>query len=352
MKRRQLFNIVLPLIILSISALIFHKYYSGSPGQKGKNVNIVFTLEEGIDHAPMIIGYERSFFKEAGLHARLIPLASGGEVKQALAAGSADIASGGAFNFLIAIAKNAPVKIVAFSSLTPLYLYVRPDSGLDTFKKLEGRNIACRPGGNSELVIRYISRREGFDAHTITCVDIDKSLRPQALMKSKIIDATLAGNNEMNKTEEAGAVLHKEWIGKGYSDLSIPGAAVIYNVAINTDSISKNPDILKAFVSAFIKTQSYIEAYPEESAKILNNYLANTTAGVIAPSVEQITKLWKERKEAYMTWQDPNILVELSSLAKEVGMIDRALTKEELFDLTFENELKKAQEDIYGKKQN
>lgn len=340
-------------IVLIFGFFFLYKHYAVAPGkEKNMELKIAYSLEEGMDHAPMIIGYEKGFFKEAGLDVELIPLKSGGETKQALASGNVNIASGGTANFFIAIAKNAPVKIIAFSSLTPLYLYVRPDSHIDTFKELEGRKIACRAGGSSDLVIRYVSRREGINASSITCVDIDKSMRPQALMKSKIVDASIVASNEMNKTEEAGAVLHKEWKEKGYSDLTIPGAGVTFSIAVNTDFMFKNPDTVKAFIDAFIKTQSFIKNNPEEAAQILNHYLINTTAGVIAPSVEQITKIWQERKEIYFLWQEPDVLVELSGLAKEVGMIDRSLTKEEIFDSRFENELKDAQEKIYGEKQN
>ena len=49
-----------------------------------------------------------------------------------------------------------------------------------------------------------------------------------------------------------------------------------------------------------------------------------------------------------MIWQDPNITMELVRKAEEIGIIERELSLEEVFDLRFADKLKTAQTEIYG----
>jgi len=61
-----------------------------------------------------------------------------------------------------------------------------------------------------------------------------------------------------------------------------------------------------------------------------------------------IVKQWKNGEITNMIWQDPNITMELVRKAEEIGIIERELSLEEVFDLRFADKLKTAQTEIYG----
>ncbi len=340
--------IALIIILLVLTALFLVGTVLFSP-KNTKSLKIAYSLAEGLNDVPLIIGYEKGFFKEAGLDVELISLASGGESKQVLASGNVDIASAGIPNFFVAIAKNAPVKIVAFSSATPIHLFVRPDSNIDTFKELEGAKIACPSGGSGDLLLRYILEKEGVNTDSITLVDIEKTLRANALMKNKIVDVVVVSSGNMVEMEKAGAVLHKEWQEKGYSNAISSGEGVTQAIAVNSDFMSKNPDVIDAFIEAFIKSHYFMREHPDESAQVAAQHIAKNTEGTIIFKSEEIRKIWDTRQVIYLLWQEPDVSVELSKVAKDIGITERTLTNEEIFNLKYEQKLKDADYEIYGK---
>lgn len=342
MKRKIFYGILgVCLVILLVSA--FHIF--SNPAPKTNLISVGYPMAY-IDCAPFIVAYTKGFFNEHNVTIETVPLNSGNEVKLALSAGQIDIAFGSAAIFFIPISKGVPIKIIAPMSFNHRYLYVRPDNKIRTFEDLIGKTIAISTGGINEYEIRRVLKKENIDATKINFVSIEKVNRPIALMEKKIVHAVIASQHDVAKYSELGAVLLEEWGTKGYDSQDRPEAII----AIDEEFKRSDPQLVEQFIDALIEGHEFIKSNPEEAAEIVSSYIKNESEGASVYSSEDINAMWKNGKIKYNLWYDPTILVEMSKIAVEVGQIDSNLTLEQIYDLSFEEKLKDAQNEIYSTK--
>lgn len=335
------------IILLVVAGLIIRKPLLSQKDDKVIKIGAGATIA-GLPSAPIIIAQEKGFFSKHGLKTEMILLKSGGEVKQALATGSIDVGSMAIADFLIANAKNAPVKMLALESLTSLYLFVNPNSNIATFSDLNNKTIAARPDGSAALVLRFISGKENFDFNSLKFIQLEEIYYPIALMEKKTVDAIPDIPDVEKMMKEAGAVIHRQWEENGYTKVSSPGATITASIAANTDFMSKNPKAIEPFVEAYIEGHRFIKDNPNEAAALLSQYFNKVSAGAITLSKEEIKKSWEDGNLEYALWYDNNNLVEISEIANKTGLIERAPTLEEMLDTRFQEKLKSAQSEVYG----
>lgn len=111
-------------------------------------------------------GVKAGFFKQAGLDIDVLYTQGGAQTVQAVLAGSVDIAmQGGILGLVGAFTKNAPIRIVApaMTGTPDVFWYVRADSGIKTFKDVEGKTVSfSAPGSSTHLILLAL-----FDHHKV-----------------------------------------------------------------------------------------------------------------------------------------------------------------------------------------
>jgi NitT/TauT family transport system substrate-binding protein len=295
--------------------------------------------------APFYIAYTEGFFNKHNVKIETIALSSGSEVKQALSAGQIDIGFAGASNFFIPISKGVPIKVIAPMSFTHTYLYVRPDNKTRTFEDLTGKTIAISPGGINEYEIRRILKKEKIDASKINFVNIiDKVNRPIALMDKKIVDAVPIDYEDLPRYSKLGAVPLEEWGTKGYDNQYKLDTVIV----VNEDFKLSHPLLVEQFIDSLIEGHEFMKSKPQESAAIVSSYIKKDTNGALAYVPGDLNAMWEKKILLYTLWDDPENLVEMSKIAAEIGQIDKNLTLEQIYDLSFEGKLKDAQNEIYS----
>ena len=337
MKRKALVIFCVSMVLLA--TLVF--LYGRSISSQDHIIRIGYNMES-FNSGPVMVAFGADIFDKHNLKVELVLLKSGREVQQALAAGRIDIGSAGATNFFIPISQGAPVKIIAPSTVAPTQVFVRPDGEVKKFSDLVGKSIASRPGESSNLALGYALKKEGISLNALEFIDIDKNFRPIALIRNKIVDAAVVGKYEEKIYLDYGAIPLEEWSTKGYVNKSFPRTVL----AVNSNFMNKNKDSVSFFIDAFIESQEFIKDHPDEAAGIIAKHLEQGSDGAIKFSIEDIKDSWKELK--YVLWHDPNDFVEISKIEEEIGDIESALSLNEIFDLSFEEELKRSQIELYG----
>lgn len=338
MKRKILYIVICALVLLVILLL---SIWSNS--HKENNTIRVGYNVGNVNYGPFYVAYVKDFFGEHDVIVEPIPLKSSSEVNIALSAGQIDIALCGVTDLFIPISKAIPIKVIAPMASAPLYLYVRPDNKIKTFEDLLGKTIAARPGGAVDFGIRYVLGKEKIDTSKITFANIDKVYRPVALMEKKIVDAVPIGEDEIATYVEAGAVPHEEWETKGYHNQNTPENAI----AVNEGFKLSHESLIEQFINVMIEGHRFIKSNPEESAQIVSSYIQNETDGTVMLLPENIVDMWANKKLEYNLWYDPVALVDMSKIAVEIGQIDSSLTLEQIYDFSFEEKLRAAQNEIY-----
>lgn len=343
--KKNLFIVSFLVLVIAYGLFIF---WPESNSKKTENkVSIGYTIEEGPNHGPLIIALEKGFFKEVGLDVKLVSV-SGNKKSQALGLGDLDFSNSVMISLCEAITNGAPIKIIAHSSLTTMRLFVRPDGQFDTFKKLEGGRIAAQPATTGDLILRYAFKNEGVDYSKITFVDVDRTMRTSALMKSRDVDAAINASQNSENMEAAGAVAHKEWEEKGYSKANSPENSLTNSIAVNSNYLTKNPANAKKLIAALIKSHRFIHDNPEQAAEIISSFITRESLGAVTFSASGILKMWREKLVGYLLWRDLGSFENFVKTAYAAGAIKRPVEMNEIFDFSFAPELSQAENSIYG----
>jgi len=297
---------------------------------------------DSINHAPVIVASEAGFFEKYGINVEMVPTGSGKETQQAIGAGQIELASSGATNIFIPISKGAPIKIIAPSTVSMMYVFVNPDKNIKTLKELVGKNVATRKGHITNVVFNEALKKGGIDGKNINFIEVDRVLAPIALMNKGIVDAALASVSEAKGFEDSGAVVLEEWKLKDYTGIPTPSTVI----AVNTDFMTRYPEKIDAFMKAFIDGQKFIKEKPNEAARLISENIYKMSNGSAGISVSEVLNEWKSIK--YILWCDQNLLKDYSLAAFEIGDIEKELSINQLFDPRFEGVLKNAQCEIYN----
>lgn len=299
---------------------------------------------ESITNAAMMIAYEQNYFQEHGVFPQMVPLKSGREVMQAMAAGQVDLGIGGFANFAQAMAKGAPVRYIAASASSPSFVFVRPNENLRSFTDLYGKIISASFGGINDLIFRTAMRREDIDTSRMQFTDIERAYQVAALIDKKAIDAIVVSEQDTEGLLGAGAVALPEWQLKGYDKKSEPRNSIV----VNSEFLDQQERAVEGALDALIDAHYLIGGSPAMAAEIVAKHIQEGSSGAVIHTPENIAKQWTNKDIVNMIWQDPGVIMKLAQTAREMGIIDKELAVGDIYDLRFKDKLAAAQEAIYG----
>lgn len=299
---------------------------------------------ESVANASIIVAYEKGYFQKYGISPQMVSLKSGREVMQALAAGQVDLGLGSFTNFMQAMAKGAPMRIIAASASSPSFIFIRPNENLNKFTDLYGKNILVNASGINDLFFRAVMNEEKIDLNKMKFADIERAYQVIALMDKKAVDAIVVSEQDTETLIKAGAVVLPEWEAKGYAERFLPRNSIV----INTEFLNQQESVVENFLNAIADAHRLINGNPAEATDILSNHIKNGSGGAVIRLPEEIAGQWKNKEVINMIWQDPEITMKLAKIAREIGAIDKELSLQDVYDLRFESKLAATQKEIYG----
>ncbi|HBA36641.1 TPA: hypothetical protein DCZ15_02070 [Candidatus Falkowbacteria bacterium] len=299
---------------------------------------------ESVTNASIIVAYEKGYFQAHGLTLQMVPLKSGREVMLALAANQVDLGIGSFTNFMTAMAKGVPIRIIAASAASPSFVLIRPGENLDNLTNFYGKNILVNASGINDLFFRSVMGKENIDVSKINFVDIERAYQATALMDKKAVDAVVVSKQDTEQLLESGVVVLPEWDRKGYDQEFLPRNSIV----VNAEFLDQHEGETAAFLEALIDAHRLIHDNAPEAAKLLSDHIKKGSGGAVSRAAEEIVSQWDNREVLNMIWQDPDVTMNLAKKAKEMGMLERELSIQDVYDLRFENRLMVAQEEIYG----
>ena len=327
-------------LVLIAAAIIFLK---GEP-RPANQLRIGYSPQSLI-HSAIIVALEKGYFLDHGLEVETLPLSSGSDIRLALISGHIDVGSAGMADMIPIIARGVPVKVITSMSVSPTYVFIRPDSGLRTFEDLYGKNVLVSPGGSNDLAFRAAMNKEGIDVDKMKFIDVDQVNRVATLMGLKLADAAVFSGEDLGNFVKAGGVVLPEWKEKGYLDFLYPRASILTSVQFLAD----HEDLFEKFLDAYGDAQRLIQNDPQEAAVVTAKHILEHTEKAVDYSPEFIVGEWQNGIRMTV-WQDPATGMKMAEESRRLGILDRDLAVEDIYDLRFAEKLSKLQEDIYGSK--
>lgn len=257
------------LLILTLFSLVISACNPKAPVEQQ---TLKFAALQIIDALPMYVAQQEGYFQKYNLSVELVPVGSGPERDQLIAAGQVDGMINEVLTTMLSNREDTSVQVVRYARAattdTPLFsILASPQSGITTLEALKGQQIGISEG----TVIAYLTDRllelEGFSAEEIQTVAVPKIPDRMALLSSG----------------ELAAGMMPEPLS---SLLALQGASVIVDdtihpelsystIAFRKAVLDENPEAVRSFLAAIEDAVAAINADPAkyEAVLIENNIL-------------------------------------------------------------------------------
>ena len=255
-KKRNIFATLIVLLVL-VSILLS----ACAPKAPAEKESLKVAVLPIIDALPMYVAVQEGYFEAHNLDVELVPVGSGPERDQLIAAGQVDGMINEVLSTMLSNREESTIQVVRYARAatadTPLFsILAAKDSGITTLETLKGQQIGISEG----TVIEYLTDRmlelEGFTADDIQTVAVPKIPDRVALL----------GSGELT----AGTLPEP-----ATSLLAAQGAAVIVDdsrhpeisystIAFRTATLEDKPEAVKAFLAAI---EDAVNAINEDPAK-------------------------------------------------------------------------------------
>lgn len=249
---------------------------------------------------------------------------SGPPEMQAMLAGDLDVAYVGTAPPITAIAAGLPAKIVAAANINGSDLVLRPGISYSGPKSLEGLGIATYPPGSiQDIVMKKWLTDNNVNISKIKIYPMGPGDAVTAIEAGKVSGVFLPhpypSMIEMDKRGSTVVSSGEMW----------PNHACC-SVLVSEKLIKDHPDLVEQIVKTHINATNYINANPEEAAKIFVKKVKGQNLTVAEASIKNWDGKWVS---------DPNLQVpstiEYAKLDKTLGYINKTLTQDDIFDTSF-----------------
>ena len=280
-----------------------------------------------IQFAPMYVAIEKGYFREAGIDLELdykfetdgVALVGAGDLPFAIVSGE---------QVLLARAQGLPVTYVAaWYQEYPVSVVAKSELGVLIPQDLKGKKVGL-PGlfGANYVGLRALLFEAEMSESDVTLDSI--GFNQVELLATGELDVVVGYTaNEPIQLRARGIPVTEIRVAD-YVQLASNG------ILANEKIISENPELVRAFVGAFLKGLADTIANPDEAFKLSETHIPNfgdldaeVQTQVLATSIEQ----WKAERLGYsdpQAWQNmQNILLEMGLITEELDL-SQAFTNE------------------------
>jgi len=213
-------------------------------------------------HTPFYLGLERGYYKDEGID---LTIGEGqGSVRAIQTVGAKSdmfgLADGG--SLVAGVGKGAPVKaVMAVTNSSPYSLAVRTDSGIKTLKDVEGKTIATAPGEAGLQLLPGLFARNGVDIDKVKILRVEGAGKMVAVAEKRA-EGLMAGLDNQSLTLPKQGVPLTDFAYSQYGTNTV-GLTIV----TNQDLIKENPDLVRRFVKATVRSFEAAIKEPEASIK-------------------------------------------------------------------------------------
>lgn len=231
-------------------------------------VKVKFGVLTTASQAAFYVGARKGIFAKCGFDVDVMPLATGVQANQALAAGQADWSGGGVESTVVAWATGLPFKAYSMYAKggDSYAILVRKEAGIASPKDLKGKKIAVPQGTAPAQGLNQVLKEAGLPGNAVMRVNANYGNMGQMLI-SGAVDAMAGLEPFLTLTEEKmegkSAILLR--LGK-----YVQGGGLFL---ISDKWAAANPTKVVDAVAALWEAQQWVRKNPKEAAAIEAEFL-------------------------------------------------------------------------------
>ncbi|MBF6631602.1 MAG: NrtA/SsuA/CpmA family ABC transporter substrate-binding protein [Comamonas sp.] len=236
-------------------------------------------------------------FTPAGYKIEVIPFETPTDGKNAVVTKSVHFGTYGLAAATLGAAAGEPVVIVAPTCNGGMAIVVGKDSGINSFKALQGKRVGILPGSTQEAVFNDRLKAEGMTIKDVKPVRVSFSEMAGALERSDI-DAFVGAEPgpSLSVIRNVGKVLEFPY--------STPTGKVNMVMTTHADTVKADPELTKVFLEIHRQASEYAMSHRAELVQMAHSKLGfpKDVANLAADNVELTWKIdedWVERSKYY-----------------------------------------------------
>lgn len=318
------------LIILGMAIALSACASPGSTNEAGTLTNIRLPMGyiPNIQYAPFYVAVEKGYFKEAGIEIEFdykfetdgVTLVGAGELPFAVVSGE---------QVLLARAKGVPVTYVAaWYQQYPVSVVSKSEAGILVPQDLKGKKIGL-PG---LFGANYIGLRALLNAGDLTESDVTLDA-----IGFNQVELVAAGTQDIIVGYAANEPIQLRAQGIAVTEIRVADYAQLAanGLLASEKVIAENPELVQAFVSAFLKGLNDTIANPDEAFQLSQAHIPNFSEmdatvqkQVLLTSIEQ----WKTDRPGF---SNPQAWENMQAVLLDMGLIETKMDLSKAFTNEF-----------------
>ena len=213
-------------------------------------------------HTPFHLGLDRGYYREEGIALEI------GEGQGSVRSAQTVAAKGDMFGLsdgpsVINVAtKGGNIRaVMSVTSSSPYAIAVRTDVGVKSLKDLEGKTIASAPGEAGLQLLPAVWKANGVDGDKVKILRVEGAGKMVAIAEKRV-EAIMAGLDNQSITLPTQGVPIVDY---GYAQYGVNTTGL--QIHAHEDTIKSNPDLVRRFVKATVRSFEAAIADPAASIK-------------------------------------------------------------------------------------
>ena len=200
-------------------------------------------------HVPFYYGKEKGYYAAEGIDITINEGRGSANTVQVVAAGSDTFGLADSSSVIATAAKGADIKsVMSLLNSTGFSVVSLAETGIKTPKDLEGKRLAVSPGDPLGQLFQALAAYNKLDMSKITLVQVDPAAKVVAVLEKKA-DGLLGGADDQY------FLIKQRGLQPAALRYADNGANIVgMTIVTKTDLIKSNPDLVRRFVRATVKS--------------------------------------------------------------------------------------------------
>ncbi len=221
---------------------------------------------------PLYVAYDKGYFSDEGLDVNLQSYASGPQALDALFSGRADFATAADTPMARAAVDGKPMAVIATIAENDQAVLVvaRKDRGISGVEDLRGKRVGLALGTAAEFFLHIFLTTSYVSPRDVQTVNI---------AADEVVDALVKGEVDAVSTWAPYTLVLQDQLGPNAVVLGAPGIyAMNASVTVRHDFAANNPERIKGFLRAILRSNTFIREHPDEARVITAKYMAEDSS--------------------------------------------------------------------------
>lgn len=250
-------------------------------------------------HAAFALGKDRGYFKDAGIDLDVRSGNGSGSAHRLVANGDSTFSYGSCASMVNLAAKGAPlISVGVIDAMGTEAIIVRPDAGVAKIADLKGKKLLTTANAGVNTFFPLVLKNAGLAEGDVGIVNVPDGALVSSYLQGAGGSVGILGGLD-DKPAEIKAAGGAAPVTFPYSDFGVN--QVGYCMVANRELVAQNPDLVKRFLAATVKSYKAAEAEPQAAvdamADIVGGTMAEDAGKAQAAEVQKVTLdvLYSER---------------------------------------------------------